>query len=333
MKAPSAGTNRFMVDLLKHLSRQPADALPRAVEEYLVANHTAIGYWPGDDEVRASLIDAPAYWKFVRGRLRMVLEALEDAKRGYPNGAQLAMGPVARVKGTVEHLMPQTWRQTWVDELTDEQEASRDLILQQLGNLTLTTQALNSTVSNGSWDTKRAHFQQVNDVLMTNEAVQFAGAIWDESTVQQRTILLTDQILDVWPVPAGHVGLVVAPMTQPATVSVDIAQLLANGWLEVGAKLRALPTALADREAAVAQDGRVFVDDVAYDTPTGAAKAINGGAEVNGWKFWGVAGTAKTLDDVRSDYLQSLGEADAQVIDEVPPEAEQLGTGTVEAVE
>lgn len=156
VKAPSQGTNRFVIDLLRRLSVTPNDQLVAAVRDYLASNHSVSGYWPDDTEVREALKGAQAYTKYRRDRLRMVFEALEDYKRGYPDGKQLAMGPIVRGKGTIEHLMPQKWRKHWPAELDEEQELVRNRVLQQLGNLTLVTQKLNSKFSNGSWETKRA---------------------------------------------------------------------------------------------------------------------------------------------------------------------------------
>jgi hypothetical protein len=45
---------------------------------------------------------------------------------------------------------------------------------------------------------------------------------------------------------------------------------------------------------------------------------------VNGWVFRELAGTVRTLADVRSDYLQSPGEGSAEIVDEVPPELAEL---------
>lgn len=326
LKASSQGSNRFIVDLLQHLSTQPKERLASALEAFLVSQHTGVGYWPGDDEVRLALTDATAYWKYLRGRLRMILEALEDAKRGYPDGARLAMGPITRGKGTIEHLMPQGWRKNWPMSGEPEQEAERDRVVQELGNLTLVTQALNSKVSNASWAVKRSHLQSVNDVLLTNEALRLAGEEWNEQLIKQRTDRLIDQILRVWPVPAGHVGLGAGSSAAPTTVTVDIARLVAEGWLETGTILRpsylAAGMRTAEVHAVVGQDGRVFIDDVPYETPSGAGRAVIGGRPVNGWWFWAIADSGKRLYDLRSEYLQSIGESDAEVIDEVPVDAE-----------
>ena len=327
VKAPSQGTNRFVIDLMQHLSTQPKEDLANATEAYLTASHNVIGYWPDDSEIRDSLAGASAYWKYLRGRLRMVLEALEDDKRGYPDGKQLTLGPIVRGKATIEHLMPQKWRKHWPADLTEEGEAARNQAIQQLGNLTIVTQALNSKVSNGPWRAKRDHFLNSDDVLITKDGLNWRAVMpGTRPKIAARTDQMIAQILRIWPVPAGHVGLGTQPSIAPAptvTVTVDLAELVSSGWLDAGVRLRATAKAYTDAEAAIAQDGRVYIGEAAFDTPSAAARFLTR-TEVNGWLFWRIHDSQKTLADVRSGYFSSLGEADAQVIDEVPAEV-QLG--------
>jgi hypothetical protein len=58
-KVPSQGANRYILDIIKYLGNQPKDGLPDALSDYLTANVSTIGYWPGDDEVRRELTRRP----------------------------------------------------------------------------------------------------------------------------------------------------------------------------------------------------------------------------------------------------------------------------------
>jgi len=327
VKATSAGSNRLMVDLLAHLAKSDHQALPAALETLLTGLHApTVGYWPDDGEVRAALTDTTAYWRYLRGRLRMVLEALEDHRRGYPTGAKLAMGPIIRGKATIEHVMPQNWSKNWPADLSEQEQGERGQLIQSLGNLTLVTQALNSRLSNEAWAIKRATLQKVGDVLLTNEVVNSAPEVWDEETIRIRTRKLIEQVIAIWPVPEGHVGSGTPSRaaTVQTTADVDIAGLVDAGWLSAGQRLVKNPSSHKgvhdDAEAVVSRDGRIFVGDTPYDTPTGAAVHFLQ-KPVNGWWFWTTEG-GKTLVEVRSEYLASIGEADAVVVDEVPDELE-----------
>ncbi|KDA06871.1 hypothetical protein DC31_07825 [Microbacterium sp. CH12i] len=319
VKVTSQGANRFTLDLMRYLSEQTKESLPEATERYLAGNQTVVGYWPGDAEVRDALLLEPAYWNFRRGRLRMVLEAIEDHKRGYPDGGRLAMSPITRGKATIEHLMPQSWQRNWAIESAEE-SAERDQAVQRLGNLTLVTQALNSKVSNGAWEVKRAHFRGINDVLLTGEALALAGEdTWSERQIAARTERLIESIVMIWPVPAGHTSYGGGERRMAERrADVDLAQLVSEGWIEPGTRLRAASQAHAEREAAIAQDGRVHFEGVPYDSPSGALRALRGRGG-NGWWHWMLVEDGRRLSEVRSDYLASLGEAEAvtETADEV----------------
>lgn len=312
VKTPTQGVNRLIIDMIRHLRDQSQDALPEALEDFLASNRTPVGYWPDDNEVRNALQGARAFTRYRRSRLRMVLEALEDKKRGYPDGKRLSMGPIARGKGTIEHLMPRKWRKHWHQGLSEADAVLRDEIIHQIGNLTLVTKRLNSTISNGPWLKKREYFLESDDVLITKDAINLAMDRWDETAIEKRTEQLIEQILKIWPAPAGHVSLAESADRQPTGVAdVDVAQLVASGWITAGARLRGRHKAThsENRTAVVAQDGRIYIGDTAYDTPTGAANAVRP-KSTNGWWWWVVEETNLSLLEVRADYLASLGEVE-----------------------
>lgn len=305
-KVPSQGANRYILDIIKYLGNQPKDNLPAALSGYLTSNNSTVGYWPSDGEVRRELTGARAYTRYVRARLRMVLEALEDARRGYPDGAQLAMGPIARGKGTVEHLMPQKWRKHWADDLTEDGEIARDSILHQLGNLTLVTQKLNSKINNGPWSAKREFFRKHDDVLITRDVLGPEAEVWSEASIERRTNALIDEILAIWPIPEGysvseHRGDAVSAPAQAAS----LAELVATGKVPAGTVLRGIrPTRQGkDVTAMVTDDGRISVDGTAYASPSAAAKEAAGTRSENGWTFWMVEDSGRTLDEVRADHI------------------------------
>ncbi|OJX66127.1 MAG: hypothetical protein BGO94_04185 [Micrococcales bacterium 72-143] len=316
VKAPSQGANRLIIELMVHLSKKPHDSLADEVESYLASNKTPVGYWPDDAEVAEALRDAPAYNKYLRARLRMILEALEDRRRGYPDWKAMGMGPVARGVGTVEHLLPQKWRNNWATDWPADQAefnaASRDRRLHELGNLTLVTQKLNSRASNANWETKVNYFQEVNDVLLTNDVIQATPLQWDDALISARTETLTSSILEIWPVPNGHVGITARHEAPSTPGEVDLALLVSEGLIAPGAALVARPAVFRGVTAAVGIDGRIYIDDKAFDTPSAAGVAVNaaGGYKgaINGWRFWKVADSGKSLWDVRNEYRLSLGE-------------------------
>ncbi|RCS58821.1 GmrSD restriction endonuclease domain-containing protein [Microbacterium sp. JB110] len=322
VKATSQASNRIVVDLMRRLSAQASERVADEVRDFLAESQATTAYWPGDTEVRAVVRDARAYTSYRQSVQRMIFEALEDDKRGYPDGRAFTMGPIVRGKATIEHVMPQKWRQHWFAELSEEEQATRDWRIQQLGNLTIVTQSLNTRVSNGPWEQKREHFLRSDDVLITKDAINLVDdSGWDERAIGHRTEQLIDRILELWPVPEGHVG---RAETKPATstATVDVAQLVDAGWLDAGTLL--VPGGSYFRkgvEATISQDGRIYVGDAAYDYPSAAGYAVHGSG-VNGWWYWAIAGTEQRLLHVREEYLASVDGSDAGS-DEPDEEMEQ----------
>jgi hypothetical protein len=100
---------------------------------------------------------------------------------------------------TLEHLMPQKWEDHWpMPEGSEEADRmNRNALLNRMGNLTILTKKLNSSISNGSWSSKRRHLHE-HTVLLMNSAL--AGLErWDEETITARCEDLGNRFCKLWP--------------------------------------------------------------------------------------------------------------------------------------
>jgi hypothetical protein len=309
VRAQSAGTNQFLVALLVHLARQDHDRIGDAAEEFLAKQDGPISYWPGDAEVRRELASLQIYRRLRRGRLRMVLEAVEDHLRGFNGTKSFHEQPVIREVCTIEHVMPQEWRRHWTTSVETGQEGERDRIVQTLGNLTLVTKALNSKVSNAIWSTKRTGFDEHTSLFLTKEIVDGSPDSWTDDDIRSRTKLMIDRILQIWPVPTGHAGVHDAG-SEKATSGVEVADLVNNDLLAPGTTLYARPQKHRGKTAVVGEDGRLSVNGVWYDYPSSAARAVTGSLSEPGWWFWLTAldGT-RSLSTIRQEYLDGFDDA------------------------
>jgi hypothetical protein len=112
----------------------------------------------------------------------MILEALEDHSRGWIGGETSKSGTRMK-RGTfaIEHIMPQRWQTNW--PIGSHSEEEREALLQTIGNLTLLTTKLNSSVSNGPWTSKSGELTK-HDVLLINKQVQELGRNgWSEDLI------------------------------------------------------------------------------------------------------------------------------------------------------
>jgi alkylated DNA nucleotide flippase Atl1 len=123
--------------------------------------------------------------------------------------------------------------------------------------------------------------------------------VWDQVAIDERTTQMVDRLIATWPVPDGHVGEVVD--RQAAAPSwIEIKDLVAAGLLTPGTTLVPREGQWASRTALIQDDGRIGIDDRAFDTPSGAAAYVKGGAS-NGWSFWRLEDGTR-LADVRTHY-------------------------------
>ena len=95
---------------------------------------------------------------------------------------------------TIEHVMPQTLSDWWVDYLGDDAFSIHDIWLHTIGNLTLT--AYNSDLSNKSYIQKRSYLSQSH--LELNKYFTSAGE-WKKLDIEKRAEQLSKRALNIWP--------------------------------------------------------------------------------------------------------------------------------------
>lgn len=283
---------RIVAEIIRLYTGTPVAELRASVERHLTGLNVASTYWPGNDEIRSQLVHEQAYRRFTRARLRMLLEAIEDAHRRHTNQPQ-----VSRRGYPIEHVMPQSWAQFWPVAGLEAQEARAEHV-HRLGNLTLLTTSLNSKVSNSAWVDKRSALEK-HDTLLLNSRLLAAGDRWDEPTIESRTRAMIDVLLATWPVPEGHEGTVVDPHAKTGGW-VEVKHLVEAGLLPVGTVLRARSGIWETSTATVLADGQLEVHGQAFGTPSGAGRQVKG-TQTNGWTFWSLP-DGRRLSDVRAQY-------------------------------
>lgn len=296
LRLTNSDLGRIVADIIQANGNTPADELPDRVIGHLARLNVASTYWPGDEEVRQALRTEPAYRRFPRARLRSYLEAIENEYR-----AETRQPQVERIGHPIEHILPVKWQNSWpVESLDDEME--RQARVHRLGNLTLLTTSLNSKVSNGPWETKRAALLRHNTLKLTGRLVEETsqGEGWDEERIDARTEELVESLLGIWPVPTGHTGQVVDPQSK-AGDWVELKHLVEGGLLSPGDTLVATHRDFVGREAVLGDDCWIHLEGKKFETPSGAAKHLRQRA-TNGWYFWAVS-DGRRLRDVRQEFL------------------------------
>jgi hypothetical protein len=219
----SKDTNKLVLELLQELNDAGPAIAGDTAEAVLARQSAQSRFWPDDALVQQTLTDEPVYKSLTRPRLRMILEALEDATRG-----PLGEGQPCPRNLTVEHVMPQSWKEHWGGDLVGDEIGAlrRDRLVQTLGNLTLVNDKLNPSMSNRPWTAEQAEQcglsdQGKRDYLLGHSQLKLNASLvaanpsaWTERAIIDRTRALSTVLTRIWPCPAT-----VAPPARPSAAS------------------------------------------------------------------------------------------------------------------
>jgi hypothetical protein len=294
LRLTTSSLGRIVADIIRIHRHAPAEELVRRATDHLARLNVSSTYWPGDEELRASLATEAAYRRFRAPRLRVFLEAIENEYRRGTNQPQ-----VPRRNYPIEHVLPQKWQDHWAVEGL-EAELERAAHVHRLGNLTLLTKSLNSKVSNSRWGAKRDAIRQHDTLLLNSRLLSvFGDAPWSEHTIEERTGQLVDTLLSIWPVPEGHLGHVI-DARDTSQNWVEVKHLVAAGLLSPGTVLTPRHGSWTSREAVVRDDGMLDVDGNLFGSPSGAGVHVKGSV-TNGWTFWRLP-DGRRLIDIRAAF-------------------------------
>ncbi|MFF2537931.1 DUF262 domain-containing protein [Streptomyces cyaneofuscatus] len=188
--------NRLFLELLKELK---AKEDPAVVADFLLRQDTDSGFWPRDRDIRDVFRSQPLYKQLTRARLRLVLTELEDSLYSGKSERLVHKGEL-----TIEHLLPQAWEDHWPLSGDGggnvEAHERRQSLLHTVGNLTLLTGRLNTSVSNGPWERKRSDIL-VHSALSLNRSLPTQ---WDEEAILARADHLSEAFSRRWQSPDGN---------------------------------------------------------------------------------------------------------------------------------
>jgi hypothetical protein len=178
----SRGYGQMFVRALAKEEGNPISAL----ETYLLERG-----WPDDRQFEEAFVEFPLY---LRGYTREVLETLER-KRGHKEPADLDAAQV-------EHVMPQTLSDAWVEALGSQANSIHTDWLHRPGNLTLS--AYNQELWNHPFAIKRERYAQSN-IVLTRELSAYQQ--WTETEIRRRGENLAKEASQIWIGPKEQIAL------------------------------------------------------------------------------------------------------------------------------
>jgi hypothetical protein len=195
--------NRFFLSLLTKAKAAQASGQPvhAAIRDELLRGDLDTTLWPNDKRFSEGWQKKVLYVRSRPDRSAMILAALDAAMGTTKNEKH----KLVTDNLSVEHLLPQSSPLEYyphgdvdLDEGYTIEEFRRDL-MHTVGNLTLLTTPLNSTISNGPIDAKAAQIAEESDLRINAWMRREPPAKWDENDIRERGHKLFEVAKTVWP--------------------------------------------------------------------------------------------------------------------------------------
>jgi hypothetical protein len=277
--------NRLFVGMIPRL-RAAVDNKVNEMLAYLSSRQSDTDRWPDDAEWGNAWMGRDQYKGARQPRLRFLFESIELAKR-------TDMNEDIEIKSelTIEHIMPQGWQDNWPIlgfEHLDEGDRNRDLdyltkqteravAINKIGNLTLLTGPLNTSVSNGPYSVKLPAVRSHSSLALNRELNNFDE--WDETSISDRGRSLFKCACQIWQGPDRPVGISPTSSNWNDTIKQNV-KLPPEG--AVGRF-----TYFGKTYTGKVRDGVLYVDEVEgnFSSLSSASAAITGTSR-NGWSDW-----------------------------------------------
>lgn len=225
--------NQFFSAIIKALVSNESKFSVRWFARVLSRQEADTYKWPNNDDVKASLSEGRAWTLTSKTSankiMRYILYRIELLTREENRFSEKGELPFNQF--TLEHIMPEKWEENWLlpsgngflsrrdlyskeldpldlllfdkKHLADpsylqahELAMERNASLQNIGNLTIVTGRLNSSLSNSSYDKKRENLFS-NSTLMLNKEISKSTS-WDVKEIKERGDLLCEKFCQIW---------------------------------------------------------------------------------------------------------------------------------------
>jgi uncharacterized protein with ParB-like and HNH nuclease domain len=164
-----------------------------ALESVVQSGDKNTNRMPKDEEINKGFQTTFLYNKNAREVLFMLaLSQLQANSRQDVNKKLLSVNAYS-----VEHIMPKKWKEYWKDSgMSEKNKEDRNWYLKRLGNLTLITGTMNSSIRNRGWKTKRKKLSGYSDLPITKDYLELET--WDEEEISKRAGDLAALAVSLW---------------------------------------------------------------------------------------------------------------------------------------
>ena len=163
--------------------------------DYMRERGDKVNFLPTDEELEKGFNTSILINKQSAGILYLIESKIRNEK---DSTALLGIN-----KYSLEHLMPKKWRNNWNKLSSKESEINRDRKLLTLGNLTIITQSLNSSIRDSKWEDKLKGKNKKGGLIEYSGGLKTISQFleyseWDEKTIEERALFLYEKAKQIW---------------------------------------------------------------------------------------------------------------------------------------
>jgi hypothetical protein len=167
-----------------------------SIRNYIDTQDDKINFMPLDVSVTDGFDQSKLTNKQAAGILYLLETRIRDRQKH--STAMLGMNSYS-----LEHILPKKWRNHWPVFKTETENAARDQKLLTLGNLTIITAALNSSISDAVWDIKKngdgkSKGFSVYAADLATFSPYLSNQFWDEGAIETRAKDLANLAIAEW---------------------------------------------------------------------------------------------------------------------------------------
>ena len=163
--------------------------------DYVEKREDKVNFLPTDEELEKGFNTSILINKQAAGILYLIESKIRNEK---DSTALLGIN-----KYSLEHLMPKKWRNNWDKLSSKESEINRDRKLLTLGNLTIITQSLNSSIRDSKWEDKLKGKNKKGGLIEYSVGLKTISQClkypeWNEKTIEERALFLYEKAKQIW---------------------------------------------------------------------------------------------------------------------------------------
>jgi uncharacterized protein with ParB-like and HNH nuclease domain len=166
------------------------------IKDFINNRSDKVNFMPTDVELKEGFIQS----KLVNKQSTGILYFIETKIRNRQLHSTSLLG---LNRYSLEHVMPKKWENNWATLQSEDEKINRNRKLLTLGNLTIITASLNSSIRDGNWDVKRngkGNKKGLNYYATGLETFsQYLGfPEWNEDVIDERADFLYTKAVEIW---------------------------------------------------------------------------------------------------------------------------------------